>query len=1103
MLLLVVGVAVGGIYVLYQINSQLRSHILDELQLSFPELNIELQKAQLDEQKGIILKKLVCYAPVTNGGQKRPLIAADEIYLECPVSLKRLYDKKVNINRVIIRNPIIRITRTQNGLLDELKYLAFANTNNKKIPIEIINGAILYDDNTSPNTQQIKLTDVSLTISPQELQQKNITESKSSSDVSNVNRQVSYEQLSKTSRDKNTSEQNSRWNFSGSIKGDFIRQINIKGYIDPQTQSWGISGNCRQLDWTPELRELLPQDLQLSLRKSINADYKHLTNTFQGRFDFGFSAVSASDSPLGLRFSIDGILSQGRMEIHEINRTLSELNTKFKITDNSVVIEKLTGLGEAARIIFSYSQEGLLNKQSAIIVTNIQGLIFDTKLIDGISPMLNESLKSTVSKFDHSGSANLDAELIWHDGKWQANKIDIEFSELNFTYLPAPYRLDRLRGDLRINADAKMQVNLQGQSSDSLKVQIDGAYENVFIDPIGQVQIQCEDIVIDEKLMNVIPQQERQTIMSLHPTGKINANLVVTHLPDNLPVKKYIEIGMNKINICYDKFPYQLRDITGLLRFYNDAWTFENIVGGNESARINGAGFLRPINKNDVDSAYEFQLFVQADNLPVDGQLPAALLNESQRDLLKSLKAKGKVNLAAKIYYRSQDNSNNSDFKLMFKTSPCAGMSIQPIKFPYRIENLQGELLYDNDIVTAKLLTGTNLAGMKMSGGLMCKFDSNGKWVMRLDTVDAERISVDRELLEALPIDLKTSIESLQITQPVSLKGLIELSKDDVNKPLRSIWDVYLVLHQNKANLGIPVQNIFGGVKLVGYAEDDLVRLAGEIQFDSAMVNGFQINDVKGPFFYDGLVKQLYIGLPAQKTLPIPPDIPQFQNFRRSLWFTGYNRAIPIAGKLFDGTFICDGVVAASNGISYSVNTSLFGTDVGKMAREVLPGTQKISGTMNCHTQFWGTGRKMETMSGRGKIELRNANIYEAPVMLRVLRELSIKPSVPGAGAFDKSDIDYTIKGNKIFFNPISFEGSLFSLTGNGEMRIDSQEVNLTMKTRLGNRRTHIPVVSDVLGWAGDQIIQLNVQGKISDPTVHRILLPAPDIRNAINDREQ
>jgi hypothetical protein len=1081
-LLLVIGVAAGGVYVLYQVNSQLRFHILSELQQSLPETFIELHKAQLDEQKGIILKKLVCYATGSNGQKNRPLLTAGEIYLECPVSLKRLYDKKVQVNKIIIRNPIIRITRAQNGLLDELKCLKLSNEKiRKNTPIEIINGTILYEDNASPNTQAIKFTGISLTITPPQKtkttqkNEQNITENITTNNVKNIAKNISC------------------WNFKGSIKGDFIRQINIEGRVDPQTQDWEIAGNCRQLDWTPELLDLLPQHLQ----ESISSDYRRFTDTFHGRFDFGFSAISAVDSPFGLRFAVDGVLSQGRAEVSEINRTFSELNTKFKITDDSVVIEKLTGLGEAARIIFSYSQQGLLKKKSAFIVTNIHGLIFDTKLIDGIFPLLSENLRNTLSKFDHSGSANLEAELIWQDGAWRPKKLDIEFAELNLTYLPAAYKLDRLCGDLRINSNEILQVNLKERSGDLLKVRIDGVYKNIFSDLAGAVQIQCENVPIDEKLMNVIPAQERQTIMSLHPAGQINTNLILTHQPNNLPVKKYIEIGMNKINICYDKFPYQLHEITGLLRFDNGVWTFENIVGGNESARIRGNGFLRTVAGDD---AYEFQLSVQALELPVDGQLPQALLNDSQRELLKSLRAKGKVNLAANIFYRSKSAAENAKFNLTFKTAPCAGLSIQPTKFPYRIENLQGELLYDNDMVTSKLLTGTNLAGMKISGALKCRFDADGKWAMRLESVDVERIAVDRELLDALPQDLKAAIEALQIMRPVSLRGLIELSKSGVKEPLRSIWDIYLILHQNKVNLGIPAENIFGGVKLTGYADNELVRFAGEALFDSVIVNGFQVNDVRGPFFYDGLVKQLYIGLPAQKVLPPPPDVAQFKEFRKSLWFTGSNSAAPVMGRLFDGTFICDGVIVMANGISYSINTSLFGTDVGKMAREILPGTQKISGTMNCHTQFGGTGRKMETMSGRGRIELRNANIYEAPVMLRVLRELSIKPSDPGAGTFDKSDIDFTLKGNRIFFNPISFEGGLFSLTGNGEMRIDTREVDLTMRTRLGNRRTHIPVISDVLGWAGDQIIQLNIQGKISDPTVHRILLPAPDIRNAIKD---
>ncbi|MDR1291466.1 MAG: hypothetical protein LBK06_09725, partial [Planctomycetaceae bacterium] len=852
LLLFVITAAVGGVYVLYQINTQLRSHILSELKMSFTELDIELKKVQLDEQKGVILKKLVFYPPNRSGQKKRPLLTADEIYIDCSVSLQRLYDKKINVNHVTIRNPIIRVTRTQNGLLDELKYLKVINKKvNQNAKIEIINGTLLYDDDTSPNTQPIKLTNISLLISPPEIPQQ------------------SHDEIDLLKPQTTAETNENRWRFSGNVKGDFIRQINIEGHIDSKTMEWEIAGNCRQLDWTPELLDLIPQDV----RRSLNRDYGRVTGTFQGRFDFGFSAISAAASPIGVRFAVDGVLSQGRVEINEVNRTLSELSTKFNVTDDGIVIEKLTGLGEAARIILSYSQEGLLKKRSAFIVTNIHGLIFDTKLIEGISPFLSKSLQDTLSKFDHSGSANLDAELIWQNGNWQPQKLNLELSDLNFTYLPAPYRFDRLRGSLRVNSDATLQLNLADQSGDALKVRIDGGYKNIFVDPTGQVQIQCEDVPIDEKLINMIPHKERRTIMSLNPTGKINANLVLTHPPNDAPTKKYLEIGMNKINVCYDRFPYPLHEITGLLRLNNDTWTFENIVGGNESALITGNGFLRPMTTNanningninsnidDDEAGYEFQLLVQAAELPVDGQIPAALLNDSQRELLTSLRAKGKVNLGAKIYYRSKNNPNDNSLNLTFKTQPCAGLSIQPTKFPYRIENLQGELLYDNDTVTSKLMSGTNHSGMKISSGLTCRFDSDGKWLMRLDAVDIERITVDRELLEALPADLKTSIESLQIAQPVSLKGLIELSKADSQKPLRSVWDIYLVLHQNSANLGIPAQNIFGGVKLTGYSEDELVRLAGEVQFDSVMVNGFQISDVRGPFFYDGLVKQLYVG---------------------------------------------------------------------------------------------------------------------------------------------------------------------------------------------------------------------------------------------------
>ena len=61
---------------------------------------------------------------------------------------------------------------------------------------------------------------------------------------------------------------------------------------------------------------------------------------------------------------------------------------------------------------------------------------------------------------------------------------------------------------------------------------------------------------------------------------------------------------------------------------------------------------------------------------------------------------------------------------------------------------------------------------------------------------------------------------------------------------------------------------------------------------------------------------------------------------------------------------------------------------------------------------------------------------------------------------------------------------------GNGMLRLDNRQVDLMMKTRLGNRRMQIPGISDIIGGAGDQLVQLRVTGPLADPTVTRVVVP-------------
>ncbi|MDR2755558.1 MAG: AsmA-like C-terminal region-containing protein [Planctomycetaceae bacterium] len=1075
--------AVGGVIALYHINSQIRIYVLNELEKRFPDLNINIGNVRLDEEKGITIHDLECSVPPALGQKQRPLLIVKETFFECPVTIRSLYKKEIRVKKIVLREPIIRVTRTSEGIFEELKrFQSRDNTPMKPVPVEIIGGTLIYDDTTILSANPLKITGISVSITPPESENRPIL-------LSDIEQKTPPP---------------TAWKYTGNANGEMFRQLVFNGHFEPSDKQWEISASCRQFDWTSEFLDYLP------LKKTItgNSRFQQSLESFQGRFDIGVSAVSDSSSSLGFRFALDGILSQGRMELYEINRTLSELNTRFKITDDSIVVEKLTGIAEATRLVLSYSQEGFMERRSAVLSAHLRGLVFDDTLVQGFSPLLNDQTKKLLARFDYSGTTDLDAELVFHDGHWKPASLLLNLSDLSFSFLPLPYKLERLTGTFQVDETAKLTFQFFTKQGEPVDVQISGDYRNVFIDPHGQVRIIGLGVPIDTKLMNALPEEQRAVVQTLQPAGRIDAELTISLPPGDAPLKKLFEIGLNDVSVKYNRFPYPLGKIYGQLHMDDNIWTFQNIIGTNGSAVVQCRGHLKPVllpNPHDGSSTKttELLIFLEAEELPVDDQLAGALLNADQQELLTGLRIKGKVDLNAQIHYFSQNNQLN----LRFRALPRTGFSMCPTRFPYRFDNVQGEIIYEDGYVHSKLLTGNNQE-TQLRTGLDCRFSNTGQWVFRLSPLTISQLPPNRELLDALPANLREIVENLQIGKSFNLNGSVEFLKQGVSSPLLTVWNLGVILHQNKVGLGIPVENIFGEIRLAGYSVDEVFQLAGELNLDSVTVRGFQVTDLRGPFFFDGTshtapdrqaaAKQIYLGRQAGKTLPLPPEILSLQEFRKLSWFTAEQPAKPMTGRFFDGILYGEGlVVLASNGFSYGINTALIGADLAKIARELEPSAQKIAGTLNCmDVHLHGHGRKLELLGGTGKIQLRNANIYEAPGMIRLLRELSIRETDPNAGVFSSADVEFQIMGSQVVLNPIIFEGGAFLLQGDGMMRLDNRHVDLTMKTRLGNRRSQIPVISDILGGAGDQIVQLKIHGPISDPTVTRVALP--EIQKAI-----
>jgi hypothetical protein len=140
-----------------------------------------------------------------------------------------------------------------------------------------------------------------------------------------------------------------------------------------------------------------------------------------------------------------------------------------------------------------------------------------------------------------------------------------------------------------------------------------------------------------------------------------------------------------------------------------------------------------------------------------------------------------------------------------------------------------------------------------------------------------------------------------------------------------------------------------------------------------------------------------------------------------------------------------------------------------------------------------GKGKSLNGLDGAGRIELRDADIYELPLVVALLKILSV--GEPDQTAFTTSDIDFYIHGGHIYLPRITFGGDAFSLEGLGRMEFDTS-IQLTFRSLLGRPEWQWPVIGDLLGGASEQLMVIHVGGTLEKPVQYRE--PFPGLQEAL-----
>ena len=318
---------------------------------------------------------------------------------------------------------------------------------------------------------------------------------------------------------------------------------------------------------------------------------------------------------------------------------------------------------------------------------------------------------------------------------------------------------------------------------------------------------------------------------------------------------------------------------------------------------------------------------------------------------------------------------------------------------------------------------------------------------------------------------------TLNLNAPMNLAGTLDLEHGgNRSDPLTSQWDVDLQFAQASVDFGIRLENVHGGVRLVGGFDGEHVRSRGELSVDSLHWKNLQFTQVLGPLWIDD--DQVLFGSHVDR---------QRQGQSQGGAAAPQPRPRPLTAQLLGGTVSGDAWVSLQSEPRYGLQATLVQGDLARFAKENSAGGQGLRGSIAATVNLRGAGRTVNGLGGHGTIQLRDADIYELPLMIRLLKILSIRR--PDPTAFSTADIRYRIEGNHVYFDRIDFSGDAVSLLGQGDMDFQTA-IHLCFHAQVGRGRIQIPLLQEVLGGASQQIMLIYVGGTLQDPEVSRKAFP-------------
>lgn len=1030
-LLLVVAVLAAALLAAWQfIGSRIDNEIRLEVQRKFAEqysdFHVTLRSARLIEGRGVELQGLW----VMDRETRIPIVYVDEIFASCSLDKKQLLaGEHPSATHVLVRGLKVWMERKSDASWVARKLWPPPKFGDRPPPVTIENGELTVVDQLGGGKRMLGVRNIDLEVVPE------VRSALSDRTVRN-----SFEL---------------EYHVNGTMEADHVNSLRVEGVYRPGEGQWWADGSIGGVRLSPDLLRSLPLECDRQSSK---------LTSIRGRIDAGFHLVGRVGGPSLIEdYRLTGKWTAGEILDRRLPDRLYDVSAEWFCDTQRMTIQNLEARNGASQVRLSFTRYGWTDDSPM----SLHVLANDLALDQRYARVLPESALKVWRSYYPEGLVNVDARLEFDGHRWTP-EFAAECKDISFAYEKFPYRLERTRGTVTLKDDlltARLKASASGHTVHLLADIRDPDGEAT-----GQIRVKTEGpIPLNDKLLAAIPDPKAQEVIhNLNPGGWITVDGTFSRNgPKAEDASKSVRFDLHDCSMRYEKFPYPFGMIRGTIVWNDSGWSFIDLSGRNDTGYVECNGSWKPTTAGDSLLALDF---VGAD-IPLEDELKRALQPNAQRQW-DQIQPRGTVDhLEVNLRYQtmSKDLSVVVHGKKWQENGSSEGRSItvRPSWFPYRLYDLTGEVQYEDGQVQLKNVAAVHdNTRVRISG--TCNFAPHGDWNVYLAEVTADGLKFDSELLAALPKGLGGAVGKLNLQGDISMYGAMSFAGHAAAaiEPTTR-WDVTCDIENGHMQCGPVLEHIHGNVRLFGGSDAQSFQSRGELDVDSLICRDVQLVGVRGPLLVDA--SQAIFGTEAERDRRDAPP--------RS-----------VTAQVFGGVASADAVVRFEDEVPFFVHARLDRADLTTLGQELDLKTREIHGRANAAINLSGNRYGYHTWQGKGFVRLYEADIYQVPVMLSLLKVLKIRQ--PDTTAFTSSDIDFRMEGEHVYLDRINFNGDLISLKGHGELGLD-RHIALKFYTLVGRQEFSLPAVRAMLQQASQQILLIHVNGTLDDPRMTREALPA------------